>query len=145
MRAGFAWICAASMLASCGQKAELAASDATIRLPAVPGRPGAAYFTLKGADQPLTLVSVTTPLAIRTELHESMSHDGKMQMKPIRDVPLGANGTLKFERGGKHVMLYDIAPDVRPGATVPLTLNFAEGRNLTVQAKTVGAGESWAR
>jgi copper(I)-binding protein len=134
-------ILACAMLTSCGQPATLDASGAWIRLPAVAGRPGAAYFTLHGGTDPMTLVKASTPAAIRSELHESTEAGGVMKMAAIRDVPLPAGGTLAFAPGGKHVMLFDIAPNVRAGDTVPLYLSFAEGKRLTVPAKLVAAGE----
>ena len=40
---------------------EVAVKEAWVRLPAVVGRPGAAYFTLEGNVTPMKLVSVTSP------------------------------------------------------------------------------------
>lgn len=150
MKAGFIMVAAAlamaPLVAGCGEKAALSADNATVRLPAVPGRPGAAYFTIHGGPEPLTLVRVSSPAAVRSEMHESrMVHGnngaGVMQMAAIRDVAVPARAKLAFDRGGKHVMLYDIAPDIRPGATVPLKLDFAEGRSIEVQAKVLAAGQ----
>lgn len=140
---GFAGIVAAAvLLASCGQPAELKADGAWVRLPAVAGRPGAAYFTVIGGDKADTLLSVSTPAALRTELHESMKGDhGAMTMAPIRDVAVPARGTLSFAPGGKHVMLFDIGPAVKPGQRIPLSLAFAGGKTLSVEAQVVGAGD----
>lgn len=139
---GFAGIVAAALLvAGCGEPAELAADGAWVRLPAVGGRPGAAYFTLHGGSSADTLLAVTTPAALRAELHESMAHGGVTHMQPLRDVAVPANGTLAFAPGGRHVMLFDLGPKVKPGTTVPLALSFAGGKRLAVQAKVVGPGD----
>lgn len=127
-------------LAGC-ETAELAASDAMVRLPAVTGRPGAAYFTIQGGAEATTLLGVSSPAAIRTELHEMKHEGGMMPMAPLQDVPVPAGQAVKFEPGGKHVMLYDIAPDVRAGGTVPLKLSFANGRTLEVNAVVKAAGQ----
>lgn len=140
MRAFLALGLLAATLAGC-DKAELTASDAVVRLPAVPGRPGAAYFTIHGGAQATTLLSVSTPGAIRTEIHE-MKHEGDMMtMAPLRDVAVPAGKAVALKPGGKHVMLYDIAPTVRAGSTVPLKLSFADGKTIEVNAKVKAAGE----
>ena len=97
MRAFLGLVAGTLILAACHQQpADPVASGAWVRLPAVSGRPGAAYFTLKGGTRADTLLSVSTPAALRSELHETMSHEGRMSMQPIKDVPLPAGGTLAF-------------------------------------------------
>lgn len=128
-------------LAACGKPAEPRADGAWIRLPAVLGRPAAAYFTITGGADKATLLTVATPVALRSELHESMAHGGMMTMAPIAQVDVAPGATVAFAPGGKHVMLFDLDPALKPGATAPLDLNFAEGRTLKVTAKVVGAGD----
>lgn len=135
-------VAAAVLLSGCQQPSEVGADGAWVRLPAVNGRPGAAYFTLRGGSQPATLLAVSAPFAVRTELHESMAgHEGMMSMAPIKDVAVPAGATVAFAPGGKHVMLFDIAPTLKPGERAPLTLAFADGKKLEVQAVVVGAGD----
>jgi copper(I)-binding protein len=141
MRA-FAGIVAGSMmLAACQQPAALAVEDAWVRMPAAAGRPGAAYFTVRGGDAADTLIAVSTPAAIRAELHETVKQGGAMSMRPIRDVAVPARGTLAFAPGGKHVMLFDLGPKVQAGQRIPLILSFAGGKRIEVQAQVVGAGD----
>jgi len=141
MRLVFA-IVSATLLSACAPRGELAASDAWVRLPAVSGQPGAAYFTVRGGAAQDTLLAVSTPAALKAELHESMKGDhGIMQMAPLKDVAVPAAGKLEFAPGGRHVMLFSIGPAVKPGQKVPLTLAFASGKTLHVDAKVVGAGD----
>ncbi len=141
MRAVFATILASTVLAGC-QQAELGVDDAWVRLPAVSGRPGAAYFTVKGGTQATSLVAVSSPAAIRAEIHE-MKHEGKMMtMAPIRDVAIAAGAKVEFKSGGKHVMLYDLSPSVRAGGTIPLRLSFADGKTIEVNAAVRAAGDA---
>lgn len=134
---------AAAVLSACQQQAaEPRVDEAWVRLPAVSGNPGAAYFTVHGGTQARTLVAVRAPFAVRAEMHESMNHGGMMSMAPIENVAVPANATLAFAPGGKHVMLYDIAPNVRAGATVPLRLEFSEGAPIEIQARVVAAGDA---
>ena len=139
---------AAVALAGCQQKQELSASGAWVRLPAVSGRPGAAYFTLHGGAAADTLVAVSAPFAARAEMHETMAdHDmgnaamPMMTMAPIDKVPVPAGGAVTFAPGGRHVMLFDVAPGTRAGDSAPITLSFASGRKIEATAKIVGAGD----
>lgn len=141
MRAFFG-IVSLAVLAACQQPAELKVEKPWVRLPAVPGNPGAAYFTVQGGDQADTLLAVTTPAALRTEMHESMKGDhGMMAMEPVKDVAVPAHAPLAFAPGGKHVMLFDLGPQVKSGQRIPLALAFASGKRLEVQAMVVGAGD----
>ena len=128
---------------ACERKpAVLAVDQAWIRLPAVREQPGAAYFTLRGGEQATTLVKVAAPFAVRTEMHESMTGEHDMAtMQPLNEVALPPGGEVVFKPGGKHVMLFDVGPMVAAGQTVPLTLEFADGKSLAVQARVVGAGD----
>ena len=140
MRRFFALCLVAATLGAC-EKAELGASDAWVRLPAVSGRPGAAYVTVQGGREPTALLAVSTPAAVRTELHEMKHEGGMMTMAPRKDVAIPAGEKVELKPGGVHVMLYDIAPSVRPGATVPLRLSFADGKSVEVAARVKAAGE----
>jgi copper(I)-binding protein len=39
-------------------------------------------------------------------------------------------------------MLFDVPASVTPGATVPLTLRFADGGSAAVPAKVIAAGDA---
>ncbi|AQR75807.1 hypothetical protein BXU08_09770 [Sphingomonas sp. LM7] len=134
-------VAAALLLAGCGQPAELRADGAWVRLPAVTGRPGAAYFTLHGGATADTLLAAATPAALRAELHETVTTQGVKAMRPTSDVAVPAGGTVAFEPGGRHVMLFDLGPNVKSGTRVPLALAFASGKRLEIQATIVGAGD----
>ena len=133
---------AGAILAGCQGQQPVAVHDAWVRLPAVKGRPGAAYFTLAGGTSGATLVAVKTPGAVRTELHESMKgHAGMMTMAPVRDVAVAPGAEVRFAPGGKHLMLFDLSPGLKPGAKVRLNFAFADGTTLNTDARVVGAGD----
>ncbi|MBX3595637.1 copper chaperone PCu(A)C [Sphingomonas sp.] len=134
-------VLAAAALAGC-QQAQLGVDGAWVRLPAVPGRPGAAYFTVHGGADATSLLAVSSPAAIRTELHEMKNVGGMMNMSPLKDVAIPAGQAVAFQPGGKHVMLFDIAPSVRAGTTIPLRLAFANGKTIEVAATVKAAGEA---
>lgn len=126
----------------CTGPTQVTVDDAWVRMPAVPGRPGAAYFTIHGGPRPATLIGVTSDLSIRSEMHESMSGGGMAGMKPIAQVAIPAGGEVKFQPGGRHVMLFGINPHARKDVTFLLTFTFADGNRITRNAPSVAAADS---
>jgi hypothetical protein len=133
---------ALALFAGCAQVPETTVvTDAQVRLPAVTGRPGAAYFTLKGGPVADRLMSVSSPLAVRTELHDMKMEGGVARMAPIEGgVELPAGGEIKFETGGRHVMLYDVSPKAVAGGKMPLRFTFASGASLDAEAEIMAPG-----
>lgn len=130
-----------TLAAACQAPAERGAADAWVRLPAASGRPGAGYFTLTGGPKGATLLAVESPAAQRAELHEMATDGGVMRMGAVANIPVPANGEVRLAPGGLHVMLFGLRPGMQPGGTIPLTLRFADGGNVAVEAKLVGAGD----
>lgn len=128
-------------LGACNEKPkQLGAGEGWVRLPAVKGQPGAAYFTVQGGPADDRLVLVTADFAVRSEIHESMKSGGMMSMKPMTDgVAVPAGSTVAFKPGGLHVMLFDIRPDLAPPGPMPLNLRFASGTTITISAKVESA------
>jgi copper(I)-binding protein len=133
----------ALMMAACQPARQVSIDRPWVRLSAVPTNPSAAYFTLKGGAKDETLTAVSALAAIRAEMHESMKGDsGMMAMAPLKLVVVRAGDRVTFAPGGKHVMLFGLKPEVKPGGKTPLTFTFASGQTITVQARVVGAGDS---
>ncbi|UYY59924.1 copper chaperone PCu(A)C [Sphingomonas sp. S2-65] len=142
MRALVGIVAGASLLCACQQKpAEPVLEKAWARLPAVAGRPGAAYFTLTGGRQADKVVQISSSAAGRAELHETVKQDGVNAMRPLGELALGVNESVVFAPGGKHVMLFDLAPTVKPGDRIPLVVTFASGKRVEAPAQVVGAGD----
>lgn len=125
----------------CQKKPALDATDAWVRLSPVRTNPSAAYFTLHGGEKDATLISVTSPVAIRAEMHESVNRDGVTTMAPLKTVAVPAGGTVTFAPGGRHVMLYYVNPGVKPTWTMDLRFTFSDGRVVIRRAKVVGPAD----
>jgi len=111
--------------------------DGVLILPVIAGRPGAAYFTLtNGGDAAGTLAAVTIEGVGKAEMHETKGG----AMSPLGVVELKPGEAVKFERGGKHVMAFDIADTVKPGGTAELTLTFAGGDKVSTPLKVEAMG-----
>jgi hypothetical protein len=130
-------------LAACGgtsSEPRVSISEARITLPAVKGRPGAGYFTAEADALPDAILAVTAPAPTRIEMHESMASGSMASMQAIASAPFGAGRSLKFEPGGKHLMVFSLDPSVRPGDTLQLTFRFAKAPPVTVAAEVLGPG-----
>jgi len=136
------------LVSGCHQPAPKAAhvDHAWVRLPAVSGNPGAAYFVLSGGPVDDRLMTVTSPLANRAEMHDMAMGGGAMKGSGMSMAPMDAGvalpkgGTITFAPDGKHVMLFDIAPKATPGGKMPLEFRFASGATLQAEADIIAAG-----
>jgi len=134
---------AAAALGGCSQAPQLSVSDAWVRLAAVPGRPAAGYFTLHGGPTDATLISVATDVAVRTEMHEMKAGPtaGAMTMDAVQQLPVRAKQEVRFAPGGKHLMLFDLNPSVKPGGKLTFTFTFADGVRIEQPASVIAAGD----
>lgn len=114
-------------------------TDAEIRMPAVAGRPGVAYFTI-AADAPRTIVGVSVLGAGRAELHESGMTGGAMTMAKVDSVELTSGEPVAFAPGGLHVMLFDMDASLAAGGTADLTVTFASGDKASIIAPVTAPG-----
>lgn len=113
-------------------------SDGQLRLPAVKGNPGAAYFTVanSAAGGTVTISSVAITGAGKTEMHET--RDGAMS--PVDRVEVGPGSTVKFAPGGLHVMAFLLDPKLTEGGSTELAVTFADGTKAALPLKLVAAG-----
>lgn len=116
------------------------AMGASVRLPAVAGRPAAGYVTLHGGKSDDLLSTVASPLATRIELHGTSMAGGVMQMTALPGVRVPAGGQVRLAPGGTHLMIHGLRAGLKPGATIPLVLRFQSGREVRVTAAAVAPG-----
>lgn len=142
---------AAASLAACNQQkapqaapATLSISDIVVRLPAVEGRPAAAYFTVNGGPKPDRLVAVSSQRAASIELHQSSMKGGVMRMSALTGVDVPEKGTISFKSGGRHAMLFGIDPTVKPGDRIALHFIFQSGATLDADGRAIAAGDDAA-
>ena len=115
--------------------------NAWVRLPAVDGRPAAAYFDLYGGEDGAVLIAMNSERVETIALHETVERDGVMRMEPLGTVEAQLGQTVHFEPGGRHAMLFGLDPEITPGTRLPLSFRFDNGRDVRVEAVTIGAGD----
>ncbi|MET3825821.1 MULTISPECIES: copper chaperone PCu(A)C [Sphingomonas] len=127
-------------LAACHEPPTLSVDHGYVRLGTMPSRPSAGYFTIHGGPTETTLIAVNSPVAVKSELHESMTAGGMATMKPLGDLKIPALSTTEFKPGGKHLMLFDMNPGIKPGRPITLTFTFSDGRRIDSLVPTIAPG-----
>jgi periplasmic copper chaperone A len=125
--------------AALAQPAELEIKNAWARATAGKADTGVAYVTIQSPTGD-RVVSLSTPVAKKAELHTMLMEGTVMKMRPLAglDIPAGEAVTLK--PGGDHVMLMGLNQPLRAGQTFPLTLDFEKAGRRTVMVSIEKAG-----
>ena len=107
-----------------------------------PGATVAAVYLDLTSREDDVLVSASTPIAQRTEMHTTIMVNDMMQMRPSPTVPVRAHETVRFAPGGLHFMLREVSePPPAPGSAFPLTLTFRRAGQVEVQVRVHAPGE----
>lgn len=96
----------------------------------------AAYLTLvnTGAEAD-RLVGAATDAAAAVELHTDEVRKHVVRMQPLRSIEVPANGEVRLEPGGYHLMLLNVTRDLQPGETIALTLTFEKTGKVETTAR----------
>jgi copper(I)-binding protein len=102
---------------------------------------GAGYLTIRNAgSQPDRLLSATSPIARKVEMHSHIRDGEVMRMREVADIPVPAGQTVELRPGGLHIMLIGLTEPLRQGTEVPLTLQFEQAGRLEVMLHVQAAG-----
>lgn len=117
---------------------DISVSAAWARPTILMNRPGAAYFMLHNrGDVADRLISVSSPMTARIELHVHKHDDGVMRMMQVDSIPIPARSRTEVAPGGYHLMLFGLKKKLNMGDELPLTLTFEHGRAISVTAKVM--------
>ena len=113
---------------------EISISHPWARETALPGLNGAVYVTINNSGASADrLVSVTTPLSKRAEIHENKMADGMMEMNHLSEgLVIPPQGTVKLEPAGFHIMLIKLEKRLEAKTHIPVTLVFEKAGNITI-------------
>lgn len=98
--------------------------------PTAPGlKTGAVYFrTIKNRGaQNDRLLSASTPVAARVEIHRMQTDGDVMRMRAVDTLDLPAKSEVKLRHGaqdGHHLMLWDLKAPLKDGDRFPVKLRF---------------------
>jgi copper(I)-binding protein len=99
-------------------------------------------ITNNGAT-PDRLISGTTEVAGRFEVHEMSMDNGVMKMRPIKDgIEIKPGETVELKPGGYHVMMLDLKQPIKEGERVKGTLVFEKAGKVDIEYAVVPVGGS---
>ncbi len=111
------------------------------RASAGPARAGAAYMTLVNrGDETDSLVAVRSDVAKRTELHTHLMDGGVMQMRQVEAIEVSPGTPTVLQPGGLHVMFMGLHAPLKEGDSFPVTLEFRNAGEITVEVAIQGVG-----
>jgi copper(I)-binding protein len=128
-----------AFLACLGTSSAAAADIALKNAWMLPARSGAAkaeiYVDIR-TDIPLKLVGATSPLAKWVAfVLVDRDPDGSVAETAVTEIDLPGGKETRFAYGGDRLELRDVAQDLFPGASVPLTLRFFERPDKTTSVE----------
>lgn len=143
-------------LAACSDGAETSVEDAApegiagleitnvrMMLPAVTGNPAALYFDIAyDGERNIAIRNADVAGADRAELHDTMEYGSEMVMGEMPPLMMRPGDRVSLEPGGKHVMAFDLSPDLVAGGTTEVTLIVAGGDKHSFEASIQAAGEN---
>ncbi len=126
----FGLLCVAALTASPAMAGNAHVTNGWFRV--LPNHlPAAGYFSLRNTGtSPILLVGARSPACGKLMLHMTHNMGGMTHMMAVENVEVPPGGSVDFAPGGYHLMCTD--PNLVPGTSVAVTLNFKDGE--TVQA-----------
>lgn len=116
--------------------------NARIVLAPVDGNPAAVYFDLKyEGDRAVSIRRADVEGAESAMLHDYAEYDSEMQMMEALPINISKGTELSFEPGARHVMAFNLSPEITAGGSTEVTLTVSGGQKHTFPAEIRAAGE----
>ncbi|MFG3495984.1 copper chaperone PCu(A)C [Streptomyces sp. NPDC047928] len=126
-------------LTGCSSPAEPELKVGGAFMPQPVGDMAGGFLTVtNGGDAADKLTKVTSPLSDDIQIHETK--DQKMRRVESFDIP--ANGELKLERGGSHIMFMNIKQKPKQGDKISVELHFEKSGPITVELPVEAANHN---
>lgn len=114
---------------------EIIVKDAWVRGVPHSAKTTAAFMSIQnsGSDE-MVLKSASCEIAEVVQIHTMEQVGEIMKMKEISELRIPANGQTVLAPKGYHIMLMGLIRPINEGETIPLSLNFADGLSVAVDA-----------
>ncbi len=96
---------------------------------------GVGYMTIRNTgNSEIVLKAVDTSRAARVSIHKTVSQDGTMRMRLLKDgLIIPAGGIVELKPMSYHLMLEQLGGPLKVGEQVPLTLTFDGAPDMEVE------------
>jgi periplasmic copper chaperone A len=102
----------------------------------------AGYMTIKNTGTtPDRLVSASTPVAGKIEIHQMTMDNGIMKMRPVADgLEIKPGATVELKPSSIHLMIMNVKQPIQKGKPFPATLTFEKAGTVDVEFSVEGIG-----
>ncbi len=130
-------VCALASACSPGNGAPLIVSNVVVPEPLPGTSMTAGYLTFENnSNEPIAIERVSSPQFARIEMHQTVLEDDVARMVALTPLLIERRSCIRFEPGGKHLMMSDWPQDVVAG--LPITVEFYyDGGGLLIVTTTV--------
>ncbi len=98
----------------------------------------AAYLFIAATDATGdTLLSASSPVAGRVELHTVLQDGDVVRMRPIKSIAITSGRPAHLKPGGDHIMLMDLKAPLRPDQRISLRLHFSRAGTVELDVPVV--------
>jgi periplasmic copper chaperone A len=99
------------------------------------------YVTIvNSGSTPDRLVSASSDISAKTQIHETEMDNGVMKMAELPDgLPIPAGKSVALKPGSYHIMFVDIKHPVKPGEVIHATLTFEKAGKVDVPFKAANS------
>lgn len=95
---------------------------------------GAGYLEITNAGPKAdVLVSISSPVAARVEIHQTRVENGIARMMPLGRLAVPPGAKIVARPGGMHLMFIELKTPLKAGDRIPATLTFARAGTLKVE------------
>ena len=117
-------------------------SEAWARATTSSARVGGVFLTMKATGATDRVVSASSPVAEKVELHETIRDGNVMRMREVPALMVPAGEAVVLKPGSYHIMLIGLKRPLNRGETFPVTITFekAPAVTATVTVQAAGAG-----
>jgi len=107
---------------------------------------GTVQFSIVSSKE-AKLISISSPVAGKVEIHSMVHEDGMMKMRPVEFIALPAEKLVDLRKAGNHVMLLNLKQSLKSGDTIPLvlTIEFPDKHKITVETKAAIKSQSMSQ
>lgn len=103
---------------------------------------GAVFLTIKNTGiEDDALLSAQSDVAETIEIHEMAMRDGIMQMRKLESLMVTPDSKSILEPTGNHIMLIGLNKPLVEGESFPMTLNFENAGDITIDVAITAPGQ----
>lgn len=113
----------------------LSVEDAYVRATPPNSKNSAAFMVIKNTGkQEVKLLSASSDIAERVELHTHTKVEGMMKMRQVEEIMIKGESSVSLQPGGYHVMFLNLKQPLAEGQSVALSLYFDNGEQIRLDA-----------